>query len=209
MNPVAAYIRERRKALGLPASEVARRAGVSGEHILYIEKEERKAPSFDVVMRIIRALRADPLEFLQTIGYLSADAEPVPFKTMRRVPIISWAAAGNWRRDGASDHHANNGEWIEADMEDKKVFALRVKDVSMKPEFVEGDVIIINPQIEAVPRDFVIAKNGEEEAIFRQLRKYGRTIALLPFNPKYPEIVLKRGHRYRIIGKVIKKEKKY
>ena len=209
MSQVAAYIRERRKALGLPASEVARRAGISGEHIRYIETGERKTPSFDIVMRIIRALRADPLEFLQTTGYLSPSAEPAPFKTMRLVPIIPWAAAGNQHRNGAPDNPADAVEWTETNVEGKKVFALRVKDDSMKPEFAEGDVIIINPPIVAVPGDFVIVKKREEEAIFRQLKKYGRPLVLLPFNHRYPDIELKKGHRYRIIGMVVKKEKKY
>ncbi len=209
MKPVATYIRDRREALGLSASEVARKAGVSGEHIRYIEKGERKSPGFDIVVRILRALRTDPLEFLQTTGYLSSGAEPAPLKTMRLVPIISWAMAGNWHRDGAPDYPANADEWTETNVEGKKVFALRIKDDSMKPEFAEGDVIIINPQIVAVPGDFVIVKNSEKEAIFRQLKKYGRTLVLLPFNHRYPDIELKKGHRCRIIGKVVKKEKKY
>ena len=208
MNPVAAYIRERRKALGLPASEVARIAGISAEYVHYIEKGKRK-PSFDIAMRILRALRAAPLEFLQTTGYLSADAEPAPFKTMRLVPIISWASAGNWHLDGAPDYPAGADEWTETDAEGKKVFALKVKNDCMEPEFAEGNVIIVNPHIEAVPGDFVIVKNGGEEAILRQLKKYGRTLVLHPLNHRYPDIELKRGHRYRIIGKVEKKEKKY
>ena len=92
----------------------------------------------------------------------------------------------------------------------KKVFALRVKGDSMMPEFSDGEVIIVNPHIEAVQGDFVIVKNDEEEAIFRQLKKYGKTLFLHSLNHKYQDIELKRGgHRYRIVGKVVKKEKEY
>ena len=55
MRTVGEYIKDRIEALGLRASEVARSASVTGEHILYIEKGERKAPSFEVVMKILRA----------------------------------------------------------------------------------------------------------------------------------------------------------
>jgi SOS-response transcriptional repressor LexA len=32
---------------------------------------------------------------------------------------------------------------------------------------------------------------------------------LHPLNSKYEDIELRRGHRYRIVGKVVKKEKRY
>ncbi len=209
MNPVAAYISERRKTLGLPASEVGRIAGISGEYVHYIEKGKRK-PGFDIAMRILRALRADPLEFLQVTGYLTSDAKPAPFKIMRLVPIISWTTVGIWPQDYTPDHPADAGEWTETDVEGKKVFALRVKDVSMEPEFLKGDVIIVNPHVEAVPGDFVIVKNDWEEAALRQLKKFDKILVLLPLNHRYPDIELKRGdHKYKIIGKVVKKEKRY
>ncbi len=80
----------------------------------------------------------------------------------------------------------------------------------MRPEFSDGEVIIVNPHVEAVPGDYVIVKNDEEEATFRQLKKLGKTLFLHPLNPKYEDIELKRGaHNYRIVGKVVKKEKEY
>jgi len=41
------------------------------------------------------------------------------------------------------------------------------------------------------------------------LKKYGDTIILHPLNPKYPDIELKKGNKYRIVGKVVEKKKKY
>ena len=80
----------------------------------------------------------------------------------------------------------------------------------MEPEFVEGDVIIVNPHIEPVPGDYVIVKNDAEGATFKQLKKVGKTLFLHPLNPKYEDVELRKGgHRYRIVGKVVKKEKKY
>lgn len=52
-------------------------------------------------------------------------------------------------------------------------------------------------------------KNDEEEATFKQLRKYGETIVLHPLNSKYEDIELKKGTKYSVVGKVVKKEKGY
>ena len=63
---------------------------------------------------------------------------------------------------------------------------------------------------EAKPGDYVIVKNANNgEATFKQLKKYGDTFILHPLNPKYPDIELKKGTKYRIVGKVVKKEKRY
>ena len=210
MKTVAEYINAKREELGLSAREVARSAGITGEHILYIERGQRKNPSFDVVMKILRALHVDLQEFLQETGYLPVNAEPAPLKALRPIPIISWVRAGKWHHVGVSSDFEEAEDWTESDVQGKGIFALRIKGDSMEPEFVEGDVVIINPHIETKPGDFVIIrKEDNDEATFKQLRKYGSTLILHPLNPKYDDIELKRGHGYRIVGKVVKKEKRY
>ena len=98
-------------------------------------------------------------------------------------------------------------EWTESDVRGKNVFALRVKGDSMEPEFREGDVVIVNPHVEAKPGDYVIVKNDEEEATFKQLKNYGDTTVLHPLNAKYPDIELKKGNKYHIVGKVEEKKR--
>ena len=39
-----------------------------------------------------------------------------------------------------------------------------------KPEFIEGEIVVINPHVEAKPGDYVIVKNDEEETTFKQRR---------------------------------------
>ena len=48
---------------------------------------------------------------------------------------------------------------------------MRVKGDSMIPEFNEGEIAIINPHLEIGSGDYVIAKNDEEEATFKQLKQ--------------------------------------
>ena len=210
MKTVAEYIKEKREALDLSAREVARKAGITGEHIRYIESGQRKTPSFDIIMKILQALHVDLQEFLQETGYLPVNVEPAPLKKVRPVPIISWIEAGKWHEVSSSFQSYDAEEWTDSDVQGSDVFALRVKGDSMEPEFVDGDVIIVNPHAEVKPGDFAIVTNEDNgEAIFKQLRKYGNTLILHPLNSKYEDIELKRGHRYRIVGKVVKKEKRY
>ncbi|SUA93122.1 LexA repressor [Pandoraea pulmonicola] len=64
----------------------------------------------------------------------------------------------------------------------------------MEPQFREGDRLIVDPAITPRPGDFVIAKNGHEEATFKKYRPRGinalgaDVFELVPLNPDYPTI---------------------
>ncbi|MHB1429175.1 MAG: S24 family peptidase [Rhodocyclaceae bacterium] len=64
-------------------------------------------------------------------------------------------------------------------------FALMVLGDSMEPEFVEGDIIIIEPEGLATDGSYVMAWL-ENEWIFRQLSGREGDWKLRPLNPKYP-----------------------
>jgi SOS-response transcriptional repressor LexA len=65
-------------------------------------------------------------------------------------------------------------------------FALMVLGDSMEPEFVEGDIIIIEPEGLATDGSYVMAWL-DDEWIFRQLAKEADGgWKLQPLNPKYP-----------------------
>lgn len=64
-------------------------------------------------------------------------------------------------------------------------FALMVLGDSMEPEFIEGDIIIIEPEGLAQDGSYVMAWLGEEW-IFRQLVGREGDWKLRPLNPKYP-----------------------
>ena len=63
----------------------------------------------------------------------------------------------------------------------------------MEPEFKEGEIVIVNPHVEPKSGDYVVVKNDEEEATFKQLKKYWDTIVLHPLNSKYEDIELEKG----------------
>jgi len=79
----------------------------------------------------------------------------------------------------------------------------------MEPEFHEGDIIVINPYLKPEYNDYVVVSNVEEEATFKQLKKYGTTQVLHPLNPKYDDIELSKNTEYRVVGVVVEKKKRY
>ena len=202
-DAVARFIEKKRKKLGLSARELARKAGVSGTYITYIEKGVR-SPTHGKLMNIIDALDARE-EFANRIG--SGNVEAARMGRLYHIPVVTWVMAGKWNEVCDAFEPGDADEWIESDVRGKNVFALRVVGDSMEPEFKGGEVIIVNPHLEAAPGDFIVVKK-DEEATFKQLKRYGSRWVLHPLNPGYQDQEVKRGE-FKIIGRVVKKEKRY
>lgn len=104
-----------------------------------------------------------------------------------RVPVISWVQAGNFSMAIDLNQPGIADEFIETTVQTRKhTFALRVKGDSMEPVFPEGTILIVEPEMEAIHKDYVIAKNGDEEATFKQLIRDGGDWYLKPLNERYP-----------------------
>ncbi len=131
----------------------------------------------------------------------------------KQIPLISYVHAGLWT--GAVDAFQPNDahEWLMTDLElSDSAFALEIKGESMLPEFRPGDRVIIDPQINPQPGDFVVAKNGEEEATFKKFRPRGMDASgnvifeLVPLNEDYPTM-RSDAINIRIVGTMVEHRK--
>lgn len=178
-------IREGRAKLGLSEEKFAELCGVSRAAVQQWEKEGEggTAPSRRNQQRV-----ADVLGL--TVAQLMSGSENVSIGPEVRgsVPLLSGVQAGAYKMH-VDNFHQNDGgeERIATTVPVKRhTFALRVVGDSMEPDFIEGSILIVEPELEAQPGDFIIAKNGEEETTFKQLVKDGGDWYLKPINPRYP-----------------------
>lgn len=129
---------------------------------------------------------------------------------IQKIPIISWVSANHFGDASDPFPPGQSEEWIHTTARGKRMFALKIKNDCMEPEFREGETIIVDPDIEPSSGDYVVVRdNKNDEATFKQLKKYGKKIILHPLNPKYQDIELDHDERYVIVGKVVGKDKKY
>ncbi|WP_295103221.1 LexA family transcriptional regulator [uncultured Candidatus Kuenenia sp.] len=104
--------------------EASKLSGVSNTHIRDIE-DGRSVPSFEMVMNFLSAYGVDIEMFLRETEYLSSRGEPEGLGAARRVPVISWAQAGNWQELCANFQYGGHEEYVETDS--KGFFALKVR----------------------------------------------------------------------------------
>jgi SOS-response transcriptional repressor LexA len=128
---------------------------------------------------------------------------------VRFIPRISWVQAGMWTE--IVDHLApGDAEEMIACHKNigKHGFALKIKGKSMEPDFKEGDLVLIDPDLQPNPGDFVVAKNSEEEATFKRYRPRGMNdkgefyFELVPLNEDF-ETMRSDRQSIQIIGVAI------
>lgn len=121
--------------------------------------------------------------------------------------MISDVQAGSFTEHVDNFHPGDGGmELIPTTVPIKRyTFALRVAGDSMEPEFREGMILVIEPELDPMPGDFVVAKNGDGTT-FKQLVKDGDDWYLKPLNPRYP---IKPLGDSQVLGVLRAVEKRY
>lgn len=200
-------IRSRRKELKLTQKDLATALkGVSHVAISQWESNTTK-PNAENILDLSTVLQCEISWLLRGNG----ESNVVPASIgMTKIPLISYIQAGQWT--GIDDFRETCGdyEYILTDLDvSDDAFALEIKGDSMTPDFLEGDVVIIDPNEPPHAGEFVAAINGNYEATFKKYRPLGEIdnfgrehFDLIALNPDYPKLsTLKQ--EIRIIGTMV------
>lgn len=145
-----------------------------------------KASFGEKVARSIEEHAGLPQLWLDTIDD-EGNTEPGP-NIRGAVPVLTEVQAGMYK-EFVDNSHPGDGT-LESVATSVKVnqhtFALRVIGDSMEPRFVAGTILIVEPELDPLPGDFVIAKNGGEETTFKQLIRDAGIWYLKALNARYP-----------------------
>lgn len=183
-------------------SELARAVGVKPQAIQYLLDPKNSASGSKHLVRIAEALRVNavwlatgqgtPLE----IGPAS-NVEPGPDVAQGRLyPLITWIQAGFWNGNCEAFTPYQAEHWyLSPHNLGPRGYVLRVRGDSMtnpqgRYSFPEGMLLFVNPDKEATPGQFVIARRDpDHEATFKRYVLIDGVPYLEAINPDWP-------HRY-------------
>lgn len=210
-------IKSQRLSCGMTQEALAREVGVNRVSVSQWERGDT-SPKGDNLINLAKSLGVRPEWLLfgdscaisesATAGY--RNVEPAVIPQGGRVPILSYVQAGNWREmcEQATGFDGNV-EYVTASVDiGPRGFGLWLRGNSMTPQFNEGDLVIVDPDEQPRPGDFVVAKNGSEEATFKKYRPRGidesgqEVFELVPLNDDYPPMHSDRQH-IEIIGVMV------
>ncbi|MHA3079672.1 LexA family protein [Acinetobacter sp. ANC 5502] len=117
---------------------------------------------------------------------------------LRPIPLLDYVQAGLFHEVGYDGLNPLGTSWTTYESARPEcVFSLKVEGMSMSPEFMPGDELIVDGSLEAKPGSLVIAqevKHGTASTTFKKYRVIGVNefgvdiIELVPLNPDYPTL---------------------
>lgn len=139
---------------------------------------------------------------------------PAPMGS-RPIPVISAVQAGVLK-DMENPYEPGDGFAVEY-TDDIKLsqwtFGLEVEGDSMLPRFRPGDRVIVDPEVAPNPGNFVVARNGSNQATLKKYRPRGMdtngntVFELVPLNDDYPTLRSDIDHLL-VIGVVVELRQK-
>jgi repressor LexA len=186
-------IKKRRLELGLTLKDVADALGVAESTVLRYERKDIQNMGIDKIVELAKVLKCTPTYLLGWDGNqvrptdnsldISAEEEEETVK----IRLFGSLPAGiplNEITDviGYEDIPAY---WVE---NGQKYIAVKIKDISMYPKYIVGDVItvLVTPNCHS-GADILAYVDGSPEAILRQLQKHDDgSLTLKSYNPEYP-----------------------
>ena len=118
----------------------------------------------------------------------------------KKIPVVSWVQAGTASEAIDLFQPGEADDWVTPSVQVRAhTYALKVQGDSMAPDFRAGMILVVEPEMDYLMGDYVIARNGDDEATFKQYIKDSGQEYLKPINPQYPMIPL---GTYRVIGVV-------
>jgi len=209
-NTIGERLREARENKEMDQVTLADKAGVVARTLQRWEKGEQ-VPDGVSITRLAKATGVQASWLLTGEGDMYAvPSRPenmyiLPGSSRRRnrlvdLPLISAVPAGKvatlFHPDYAEDYVTVD------DIKDPQAFALKVKGNSMATRIEDGDVVVVSPQQEARSGDVCVVRvNGEDT--LKKVKFEGNYIHLIPFNPEFDPVVVKR-REVNFVWKVVK-----
>lgn len=209
---IGEQIRTARQAKKIRQHVIADELGVTIQAVSQWERD-KTVPSQLNLMRLANLLdiKIDGLEVIKQMPLFAKPANYAPL--IGQFPTIFYGKAGEelLRQDEMADfpdHDLPTTEMIPFNWQAVgNVFAMKVEDRSMAPDFLPGDIIIADAGITAEPGDYIIGQCFPlKGGLFRRLRirgvdEDGKDIAdFVPLNSDYPTDTVTLGKTGEVTG---------
>jgi len=206
---------------GKTVGELAEIAGVSSSAVTQWKEGPTKSLKTEPATKLAAATGFSALWIATGAGAVKsgvapfdANVRPAP-PGMRTYPVISKIQAGKVK-EMVYPYEPGDGFAVEFGEDDASpwAFYLEIEGDSMLPEFRPGDRVLIDPEVQPRPGDFVAARNTKQEATFKKYRVRGigeagqEVFELVPLNNDYPTLRSDEQH-LTVVGTMLEHRRKF
>lgn len=144
------------------------------------------------------------LRFGQGPKYTSDHNVTVGPEIKGKLPLISWVQAGAWCEAEDPYQMGQAEKWMPAPSQcGERSFILRVRGASMEPEYMDGELIYVDPDRFPEHNDDVVVRlSGSGDVTFKRLQIDGSNKYLVAINKSFPNPIIPLDEEAVICGVV-------
>ncbi|WP_312049182.1 LexA family protein [Acinetobacter courvalinii] len=206
METLGIRLKQLRKERKFTQQQLADKVGVSKTSIIYWEKDEN-IPKHDSLVALANTLGC-------SIQYLLDGSDKEKIKTEREnvqeikphmAPVLSWVQAGTFTNVQAVDL-SQVEEWLPLPDECTNCFYLKVQGVSNQPDFLEGDYILVDPDVyysDMQSGDMIVVRRFEDATFKKLVIETDNSRYLQALNPKFEPNIIPLDEHCHFVGQVV------
>lgn len=206
-STIGQRIRALRRSKKLTQVQLAKIAGVSSPAVTEWEKDsylpkaaslEAMAGKFGVTTEYILTGKGDP-EVMQK------DHSNVIPVSPRMAPVLSWVQAGNFTNVESVDM-TQVEEWLPLPDECTNCFYLKVQGISNSPDFIEGDYILVDPDVyyaDVLSGDMIVVRKFEDATFKKLVIETDGAKYLQALNPEFKPNIIPLDEECHFVGQVV------
>lgn len=206
METLGIRLKQLRKDRKLTQQQLADKVGVSKTSIIYWEKDEN-VPKHDSLVALAGSLGCSIQYLLDGSDKDKINKESQNVKEIKThmAPVLSWVQAGTFTNVQAVDM-SQVQEWLPLPEECTNCFYLKVQGISNQPDFLEGDYILVDPDVyynNMQSGDMVVVRRFEDATFKKLVIETDNTKYLQALNPEFKPNIIPLDEHCHFVGQVI------
>ncbi|MBU3846122.1 MAG: helix-turn-helix domain-containing protein [Candidatus Acinetobacter avistercoris] len=202
MSTLGENLKKFRKAKKLTQKDLAQKSGVKQSVISDLETGNAK--STGSILELANALGITAEEFKKGVFGEIEKANVIPVSP-RMAPVLSWVQAGTMTNVQSIDM-SQVEEWLPLPDECTNCFYLKVQGVSNSPDFIEGDYILIDPDVyysDVLSGDMIVVRKFEDATFKKLVIETDGSKYLQALNPEFKPNIIPLDEDCHFVGQVV------
>ncbi|MCU4576104.1 XRE family transcriptional regulator [Acinetobacter courvalinii] len=206
METLGSRLKDLRKERKLTQQQLADKVGVSKTSIIYWEKDEN-TPKHDSLTALAQTLGC-PIDYLLSgsdKNGIAKESENVKAINPHLAPVLSWVQAGTFT-NVQSVNLSQVEEWLPLPDECTNCFYLKVQGISNQPEFLEGDYILVDPDVyynDMQSGDMIVVRRFEDATFKKLVIETDGSRYMQALNPNFQPNIIPLDEHCHFVGQVV------
>lgn len=206
METLGIRLKQLRKDRKLTQQQLADKVGVSKTSIIYWEKDEN-TPKHDSLVALAGTLGCSIQYLIDGSDKDKINKESKNVKEIKphMAPVLSWVQAGTFTNVQSVDM-SQVQEWLPLPEECTNCFYLKVQGISNQPEFLEGDYILVDPDVyysDMQSGDMIVVRRFEDATFKKLVIETDGSKYLQALNPNFQPNIISVDEHCHFVGQVI------